>query len=73
MNGMLTSRFGLLFAMTGGGPGGSTYLPEFYIWIQQGQMNRPALASAASTVLFLVMLVVGLAQIAILRRGLKEE
>ena len=26
-------------------------------------MNRPALASAASTVLFLVMLVVGLAQI----------
>jgi len=73
MIGMLTSMFGLLFVMTGGGPGGSTYLPEFYIWIQQGQMNRPALASAASTVLFLVMLVVGLAQIAILRRGLKEE
>lgn len=73
MIGMLTSMFGLLFVMTGGGPGGSTYLPEYYIWIQQGQMNRPALASAASTVLFLVMLVVGLAQIAILRRGLKED
>jgi multiple sugar transport system permease protein len=73
MIGMLTSMFGLLFVMTSGGPGGSTYLPEYYIWIQQGQMNRPALASAASTVLFLVMLVVGLAQIAILRRGLKEE
>jgi multiple sugar transport system permease protein len=73
MIGMLTSMFGLLFVMTAGGPGGSTYLPEYYIWIQQGQMNRPALASAASTVLFLVMLVVGLAQIALLRRGMREE
>jgi multiple sugar transport system permease protein len=72
MIGMLTSMFGLLFVMTSGGPGGSTYLPEYYIWIQQGQMNRPALASAASTVLFLVMLVVGLAQIRLLRRGLRE-
>ena len=61
MIGMLTSMFGLLYVMTSGGPEGSTYLPEYYIWIQQGQMNRPALASAASTVLFLIMLVVGLA------------
>ncbi|WP_416970832.1 carbohydrate ABC transporter permease [Streptomyces sp. 4F14] len=69
MIGMLTSMFGLLYVMTGGGPGGSTYLPEYYIWIQQGQMNRPALASAASTVLFLVMVVVGLLQIGVLRRS----
>lgn len=73
MIGMLTSMFGLLYVMTGGGPGGSTYLPEYYIWIQQGQMNRPALAAAASTVLFVLMLVVGLAQIAILRRSGREE
>ena len=73
MIGMLTSMFGLVFVMTSGGPGGSTYLPEYYIWIQQGQMNRAALASAASTVLFLVMLVVGLAQIGLLRRGLRED
>ncbi|WBB80998.1 sugar ABC transporter permease [Micromonospora sp. WMMD882] len=72
MIGMLTSMFGLLYVMTAGGPEGSTYLPEYYIWIQQGQMNRPALASAASTVLFLIMLVVGLAQISILRRAGKE-
>jgi multiple sugar transport system permease protein len=72
MIGMLTSMFGLLFVMTNGGPEGSTYLPEYYIWIQQGQMNRPALASAASTVLFLIMLVVGLAQIALLRRTVRE-
>lgn len=69
MIGMLTSMFALLYVMTSGGPGGSTYLPEYYIWIQQGQMNRPALASAASTVLFGVMLVVGLGQIAVLRRA----
>jgi multiple sugar transport system permease protein len=73
MIGMLTSMFGLLYVMTSGGPAGSTYLPEYYIWIQQGQMNKPALASAASTALFLIMLVVGLAQIGILRRAGKED
>ncbi|WP_326800433.1 sugar ABC transporter permease [Streptomyces sp. NBC_01808] len=73
MIGMLTSMFGLLYVMTSGGPEGSTYLPEYYIWIQQGQMNRPALASAASTVLFLIMLVVGLVQIGLLRRAGREH
>ncbi|MGW4210462.1 carbohydrate ABC transporter permease [Lentzea sp. NPDC004789] len=73
MIGMLTSMFGLIYVMTTGGPEGSTYLPEYYVWIQQGQMNRPALASAASTALFLIMLVVGLAQIGILRRAGKED
>jgi multiple sugar transport system permease protein len=73
MIGMLTSMFGLLYVMTSGGPGGTTYLPEYYIWIQQGQMNSPALASAASTVLFLVMVVVGLLQISVLRRSGRED
>ncbi|MFE9751523.1 carbohydrate ABC transporter permease [Saccharothrix saharensis] len=72
MIGMLTSMFGLLYVMTGGGPEGSTYLPEYYVWVQQGQFNQPALASAASTALFLIMLVVGLAQIAVLRRAGRE-
>jgi multiple sugar transport system permease protein len=72
MIGMLTSMFGLVYVMTNGGPEGSTYLPEYYIWVQQGQFNQPALASAASTALFLIMLVVGLAQIGILRRAGKE-
>ncbi|ONI80748.1 sugar ABC transporter permease [Saccharothrix sp. ALI-22-I] len=72
MIGMLTSMFGLLFVMTSGGPEASTYLPEYYIWVQQGQFNQPALASAASTALFLIMLVVGLAQIAVLRRAGRE-
>jgi multiple sugar transport system permease protein len=72
MIGMLTSMFGLLYVMTGGGPGSSTYLPELYIWVQQGEMNRPALASAASMVLFVLMIVIGAAQIRILRRATKE-
>ncbi|WP_026930764.1 carbohydrate ABC transporter permease [Glycomyces tenuis] len=73
MIGLLTSMFGLLYVMTGGGPEGSTYLPEYYIWVQAGQMNRPALASAASTVLFGIMLVVGLLQAAVLRRSGRED
>ncbi|MDW8803943.1 sugar ABC transporter permease [Streptomyces scabiei] len=73
MIGMLTSMFGLLYVMTSGGPEGSTYLPEYYIWVQQGQMSRPALASAASTILFLVMLVVGLVQVGLLRRAGRED
>jgi multiple sugar transport system permease protein len=73
MIGLLTSMFGLLYVMTSGGPGGSTYLPEYYIWIQQGQMNRPALAAAASTVLFVLMFVVGLGQVALLRRSGRED
>jgi multiple sugar transport system permease protein len=73
MIGMLTSMFGLLYVMTSGGPEGSTYLPEYYIWVQQGQMNRPALASAASTVLFLIMLIVGLVQIGLLRRVGRDD
>ncbi|MEE6262773.1 carbohydrate ABC transporter permease [Plantactinospora sonchi] len=72
MIGMLTSMFGLLYVMTSGGPEGSTYLPEYYIWIKQGQMNRPALASAASTVLFVIMIVVGLLQIKLLKRAGRE-
>ncbi|PSL52044.1 multiple sugar transport system permease protein [Saccharothrix carnea] len=72
MIGLLTSMFGLLFVMTGGGPEASTYLPEYYIWVQQGQFNQPALASAASTALFLIMLLVGLAQIGVLRRAGRE-
>ena len=39
----------------------------------QGQLNQPALASAASTVLFVVMLVVGLLQITLLRRAGRQD
>jgi multiple sugar transport system permease protein len=72
MIGMLTAMFGLLYVMTAGGPGAATYLPELFIWVTQGQMNRPAYASAASMVLFALMLVVGFAQIHLIKRATKE-
>ena len=72
MIGMLTGMFGLIYVMTAGGPGGATYLPEFYIWVTQGQLNSPALASAASMVLFVLMLLVGFAQLRLIKRATRE-
>lgn len=50
--GMLTSMFGLIYVMTGGGPGTATYLPEFLIWLQQGELNKPGYAAATSMIVF---------------------
>lgn len=69
--GMLTGLFGLLYTMTAGGPGTASYLPEFLIWKLNGEA-RPALASAASVFLLLIVLVIGLIQIRVLRRATKE-
>jgi multiple sugar transport system permease protein len=69
--GMLTGLFGLLYTMTAGGPGAASYLPEFLIWKLNGEA-KPALASAASVVLLLLILVIGLVQIRVLRRATKE-
>lgn len=70
--GMLTGLFGLLYLMTAGGPGASSYLPEFLIWKLNGEA-RPALASAASVFLLLLVLIIGLIQIRVLRRATKES
>ncbi|BDZ55605.1 carbohydrate ABC transporter permease [Agromyces marinus] len=69
--GMLTGLFGLLYTMTAGGPGTASYLPEFLIWKLNGEA-RPALASAASVFLLLLVLVIGLIQIRVLRHATKE-
>jgi multiple sugar transport system permease protein len=71
--GMLTGMFGLLFVMTAGGPFDSTYLPELYIWVKQGNDNRPALASAASMVLFLMMAIIAIIQIRLLSKDVEES
>lgn len=70
--GMLTGLFGLLYSMTAGGPGASSYLPEFLIWKLNGEA-RPALASAASVFLLLIILVVGLIQMRVMRGATKES
>ena len=65
---ILTSMFGLIFVMTGGGPGTSTYMPEFLIWLQQGEANRPGFAAAISIVLFLCVAVLGAIQVRVLSK-----
>ena len=69
--GMLTGMFGLLYIDDAGGPGAASYLPEFLIWKLNGEA-RPALASAASVFLLVIVLVIGLIQIRVLRRATKE-
>jgi multiple sugar transport system permease protein len=64
---ILTSMFGLIYVMTGGGPGSATYMPEFLIWLMQGEFNRLGYASAMSVVLFAVVGIVGAAQIRLMR------
>ena len=54
--GVLTNMFGLIYVLTAGGPGTATTLPEFLIWLEQGQMGRPGYAAALSMVLIAVML-----------------
>ncbi len=64
---MLTSMFGLIYVMTGGGPGTATYMPEFLIWMMQGDSNRLGYASAMSVVLFVVVGFIGVMQIRMMR------
>ena len=65
---ILTSMFGLIYVMTAGGPGTATYMPEFLIWLMQGQFNRLGYASAISVVLFCVVAALALVQIRLMRR-----
>jgi multiple sugar transport system permease protein len=65
---ILTAMFGLIYMMTAGGPGTSTYMPEFLIWMMQGEFNRLGYASAISLVLFVIVGIVGTLQIRMMKR-----
>jgi multiple sugar transport system permease protein len=52
--GLLTSLFGLIYVLTGGGPGTATTVPEYLIWAAQGRLNQPAYAAALSVLLFVI-------------------
>lgn len=67
--GVLTNMFGLIYVLTAGGPGTSTTLPEFLIWIELGKLNRPGYAAAISMVLFTLMAGIAWAQIRIMQRN----
>jgi multiple sugar transport system permease protein len=67
--GVLTSMFGLIYVLTGGGPGTATTLPGFLIWLEQGKLNRPGYAAAISMVLFVMMGGIAWAQVRIMSRN----
>ena len=67
--GALTSMFGLIYVLTAGGPGTSTTLPEFLIWLEQGKMNRPGYAAAISMLLFSLMAGLAYVQIRIMSKN----
>lgn len=67
--GLLTSMFGLIYVLTGGGPGTATTVPEYLIWAAQGRLNQPAYASALSIILFIITGALALVQIRIMSRN----
>jgi multiple sugar transport system permease protein len=67
--GLLTSMFGLIYVLTGGGPGTATTVPEYLIWAAQGRLNQPAYAAALSMILFVMTCILAWLQIRIMSRN----
>ncbi|MEP7241511.1 MAG: sugar ABC transporter permease [Devosia sp.] len=67
--GLLTSMFGLIYVLTGGGPGTATTVPEYLIWAAQGRLNQPAYATALSIILFVITGILASLQIRIMSRN----
>jgi multiple sugar transport system permease protein len=67
--GLLTSMFGLIYVLTGGGPGTATTVPEYLIWAAQGKLNQPAYAAALSIILFVITGVLAWLQIRMMSRN----
>jgi len=67
--GLLTSMFGLIYVLTGGGPGTATTVPEYLIWSAQGRLNQPSYASALSIILFVITGILAWLQIRMMSRN----
>lgn len=67
--GLLTSMFGLIYVLTGGGPGTATTVPEYLIWAAQGRLNQPAYAAALSIILFVITGALATLQIRMMSRN----
>jgi len=67
--GLLTSMFGLIYVLTGGGPGTATTVPEYLIWAAQGRLNQPAYATALSIILFVITGILAAIQIRMMSRN----
>jgi ABC-type sugar transport system permease subunit len=60
--------FGLIYVMTGGGPGSSTNVYVYYLWKEAFQLREMGYAAAMSWLLFLVILVITFVQWRLARR-----
>jgi len=58
---ILSSMFGYIFTLTGGGPGYESTVLEYLIYIKGFRLNDLGYASAISIVLFIVMLIITVA------------
>lgn len=67
---LLAGLFAFVFVLTAGGPGASSTLPEYIIWLNMGSENRLGYASAISTILFVVFLLIVLVQVRLM--GLRQ-
>jgi multiple sugar transport system permease protein len=65
---MLAGMFVYIFILTSGGPGSSTYLPEFLIWENMGALNKLGYASAIGTTIFFLFMFVIIIQIRMMTR-----
>jgi len=63
--------FAFVYVMTGGGPGYSTMLVEYQLYLQAFQFNRMGYACALGTALFLMVFGVVLIQVRLMTG--KEE
>jgi ABC-type sugar transport system permease subunit len=64
-----TTFFPLIYALTGGGPGTSTYTVDFDLYDEAFRNGHLGLASAIGVVLLIVMTLVGSVQVWLLRRA----
>jgi ABC-type sugar transport system permease subunit len=55
--GILTGVFAYVFTLTGGGPGFSTYVPEYYLYESAFKRGQFGYSSAIGVVLFLILVV----------------
>lgn len=69
--GMLIWFFPYIYAITGGGPGYASTLPEFYIYQVSTRYAQPAYASAMGVVLFIYIAIVSFAQVRFMYFGAK--
>jgi len=63
MTSFFIGLFPFIYALTGGGPGYATMMPEYYIYVVATQFLNAGYASALGVVLFFVILVLSLIQI----------